>query len=99
MRLHRAQLQTLEPVLKISMTEQGLVKLDDPDAKIKFLATEALHRVGSLVFDTHGNRFADELRRRSHGAGEMWKNKPPFRLALKKVTSDEIASITLDPES
>ena len=31
----------------------GLVKLDDPDAKIKFLATEALHRVGTLVFDTH----------------------------------------------
>ena len=30
-------------------------------ARIKFLATKALHRVGGLVFDTHGNRFANEL--------------------------------------
>ena len=31
----------------------GLVKLDDPDAKIKFLAAESLHGVGSLAFDAH----------------------------------------------
>merc|ERR1712136_677436 len=30
----------------------GLVKPDDPDAKIKFLAAEALRGVGGLVFDT-----------------------------------------------
>ena len=29
----------------------GLVKPDDPDAKIKFLAAEALRGVGGLVFD------------------------------------------------
>ena len=33
-------------------------------ARIKFFATEALHRVGGLVFDTHRNRFADELERK-----------------------------------
>ena len=28
----------------------GLVKPDDPDAKVKFLAAEALRGVGSIVF-------------------------------------------------
>merc|ERR1719383_79528 len=69
----------------------GLVKTDDPDAKIKFLAAEALRGVGGLVFDAHGNRFANELGRRDYVTGEMWKNKPPFRLALNKAASDEIA--------
>ena len=39
----------------------GLVKPVDPDAKIKFLAAEALRGVGGLVFVTHRNRIADEL--------------------------------------
>jgi len=69
----------------------GLVKPDDPDAKIKFLAAEALRGVGGLVFDALGNRFANELGRRDYVTGEMWKNKPPFRLALNKAASDEIA--------
>ena len=68
----------------------GLVKPDDPDAKIKFLAGEALRGVG-LVFDALGNLFAYELGRRDYVTGEMWKNKPPFRLALNRAASDEIA--------
>merc|ERR1712060_415358 len=68
----------------------GLVKPDDPDAKIKFLAAEALRGVGGLVFDSNGKRFANELGRRDYVTGEMWKNKPPFRLALNKAASDEI---------
>merc|ERR1719387_1636597 len=32
----------------------GLVKPDDPDAKIKFLAAEALRGVGGLVLDANG---------------------------------------------
>merc|ERR1711988_1414413 len=68
----------------------GLVKPDDPDAKVKFLAAEALRGVGGLVFDANGNRFANELGRRDYVTGEMWKNKPPFRLALNKAASDEI---------
>ena len=62
----------------------GLVKPDDPDAQIKFLAAEALHGV-------QGNRLANELGRRDCVTGEMWKNKPPFRLALSRAASDEIA--------
>ena len=62
------------------MLSRGLVKPDDPDAQIKFLAD-----------GIHGNRFAKELRRRDCVMGEMWKNKPPFRLALNRAASDEIA--------
>merc|ERR1711992_88642 len=68
----------------------GLVKPDDPDAKIKFLAAEALRGVGGLVLDAAGNRFANELGRRDYVTGEMWKNKPPFRLCLNKAASEEI---------
>merc|ERR1712151_513334 len=63
---------------------------DDPDAKIKFLAAEALRGVGGLVLDANGKRFANELGRRDYVTGEMWKNKPPFRLCLNKAASDEI---------
>merc|ERR1719159_2369507 len=68
----------------------GLVKPDDPDAKVKFLAAEALRGVGGLIFDGNGNRIANELGRRDYVTGEMWKNKPPFRLCLNKAASDEI---------
>jgi len=68
----------------------GLVKPDDPDAKVKFLAAEALRGVGGLVLDMNGKRFANELGRRDYVTGEMWKNKPPFRLCLNKAASDEI---------
>jgi len=69
----------------------GLVKPDDPDAKVKFLAAEALRGVGGLVIDKNGKRFANELGRRDYVTGEMWKNQPPFRLCLNKAASDEIA--------
>jgi len=68
----------------------GLVKPDDPDAKVKFLAAEALRGVGGLVLDADGKRFANELGRRDYVTGEMWKNKAPFRLCLNKAASDEI---------
>jgi succinate dehydrogenase/fumarate reductase flavoprotein subunit len=68
----------------------GLVKPDDADAKIKFLAAEALRGVGGLILNKDGIRFANELGRRDYVTGEMWKNKAPFRLALNKAASDEI---------
>merc|ERR1712151_1473673 len=68
----------------------GLVKPDDADAKIKFLAAEALRGVGGIILNRDGERFANELGRRDYVTGEMWKNKPPFRLALNKAASDEI---------
>ena len=68
----------------------GLVKLDDPDAKIKSSAAEALRGVGGLVLDANGKRFAYELGRQDYVTGEMWKNKPPLRLCLYWLASEEI---------
>eukprot|EP00435_Cladocopium_sp_Y103_P065203 s473_g27.t1 len=68
----------------------GLVEPDDPEAKIKFLAAEALRGVGGLVINADGQRFCNELGRRDYVTGEMWKSKPPFRLILNKAASDEI---------
>jgi len=68
----------------------GLVKPDDPDAKVKFLAAEALRGVGGIVLDSLGKRFANELGRRDYVTGEMWKNKPPFRLCLNNAAATEI---------
>jgi len=68
----------------------GLVEPDDPEAKIKFLAAEALRGVGGLVFDANGKRFCNELGRRDYVTGEMWKNKAPFRLCLNKAAGEEI---------
>jgi len=68
----------------------GLVKPDEADAKVKFLAAEALRGVGGIVLDANGKRFANELGRRDYVTGEMWKNKPPFRLCLNDAASKEI---------
>eukprot|EP00439_Symbiodinium_sp_Y106_P005074 s893_g1.t1 len=79
----------------------GLVKPDDPDAKVKFLAAEALRGVGGIVLDANGDRFCNELGRRDYetfkgymdppgSAPQPRKNKPPFRLCLNKAAADEI---------
>ena len=67
-----------------------MVKPDDADAKVKFLAAEALRGVGGVLLDQNGKRFANELGRRDYVTGEMWKNKPPFRLCLNSKASEEI---------
>merc|ERR1712087_765323 len=68
----------------------GLVKPDDLDAKVKFLAAEALRGVGGLIFDANGKRFANEVGRRDYVTGEMWKNKPPFHLTLNNAAATEM---------
>ena len=68
----------------------GMEKPDDPDDKINFLAEEALRSVRGPVSDAQGNLFANKLGRRDYLTGEIWKNKPTFRLALNKAAFDEI---------
>merc|ERR1719195_2464091 len=68
----------------------GLVNPLEPEAKIKFLAAEALRGVGGLVINANGERFCNELGRRDYVTGGMWKSKPPYRLILNKAASDEI---------
>jgi len=68
----------------------GLVHPDEPDAKVKFLAAEALRGVGGLLLDRHGRRFCNELGRRDYVSGEMGTHDGPFRLVLNGLGSKEI---------
>ena len=68
----------------------GLVHPNEPDAKVKFLAAEALRGVGGILLDKNGQRFCDELGRRDYVTGEMNKHQGPFRLILNAKASKEI---------
>ena len=85
------QVQVVTRTVEISQLQTAEKIVDDPDARIKFLAEEELCRVVGPVFDANGNHVANELRRRDCVMGEMKKNKPPFRLALNRAASNEIA--------
>jgi len=69
----------------------GLVHPGEPDAKVKFLAAEALRGVGGLLLTNKGERFVNELGTRDYVTGEMWKAKAgPYRLVLNGKGSNEI---------
>lgn len=69
----------------------GLVDPNEPDAKLKFLAAEALRGVGGLLLNKEGDRFCNELGHRDYVTGEMWKNKKaPYRLVMNSAGSKEI---------
>merc|ERR1712190_524163 len=75
----------------------GLVHPEEPDAKVKFLAAEALRGVGGVLLDIQGNRFCNELGRRDYVTGMMWKNDGVkmgntfgFFLCLNGKASNEI---------
>merc|ERR1712217_724717 len=75
----------------------GLVHPEEPDAKVKFLAAEALRGVGGVLMGINGNRFANELGRRDYVTGMMWKNDGVkmgntmgFFLCLNGKASNEI---------
>merc|ERR1719502_69908 len=75
----------------------GLVHPEEPEAKVKFLAAEALRGVGGVLPDANGNRFCNELGRRDYVTGEMWKNKgvtfgncTGFFLCLNTKASEEM---------
>jgi flavocytochrome c len=76
---------------KVQVHPTGLVDPNEPDAKVKFLAAEALRGVGGLLLTNDGKRFCDELGHRDYVTGEMWKfKKPPYRLVLNGAASKEI---------
>jgi len=81
----------------IQVHPTGLVHPEEPDAKVKFLAAEALRGVGGLLLDMDGKRFCNELGRRDYVTGMMWKNKgltqgncTGFFLCLNSKASTEI---------
>lgn len=68
----------------------GLVNPSDPQAKVKFLAAEALRGVGGIMIDARGRRFVNELGRRDHITKEIWRNQPPFRLLVNSAAAQEV---------
>jgi len=76
---------------KVQVHPTGLVDPNEPDAKVKFLAAEALRGVGGLLLTNDGIRFCDELGTRDYVTGEMWKHKKaPYRLVLNSKGAKEI---------
>ncbi|CAO3609589.1 unnamed protein product [Mucor hiemalis] len=75
---------------KVQVHPTGLVDPKEPDAKVKFLAAEALRGCGGLLLDANGDRFCDELGHRDYVTGMMNKNKFPIRLVLNTAASKEI---------
>ncbi|ORX94242.1 Flavocytochrome c [Basidiobolus meristosporus CBS 931.73] len=75
---------------KIQVHPTGLIDPKDPDAKVKFLAAEALRGVGGILVNAEGERFCDELGHRDYVTGEMWKTKAPIRLILNSKASDSL---------
>ncbi|KAK4515890.1 uncharacterized protein ATC70_010848 [Mucor velutinosus] len=75
---------------KVQVHPTGLVDPKEPDAKVKFLAAEALRGCGGLLLDADGKRFCDELGHRDYVTGMMNKNKFPIRLVLNTAASKEI---------
>lgn len=59
---------------KIQVHPTGLIDPKDENAKVKFLAAEALRGVGGLLLDNEGQRFCDELGRRDYVTGKIWEN-------------------------
>ena len=81
----------------IQVHPTALVHPEEPDAKVKFLAAEALRGVGGVLLDINGQRFCNELGRRDYVTGMMWKNKgivlgncAGFFLCLNTKASTEI---------
>ncbi|KAI0239578.1 Osmotic growth protein, partial [Massospora cicadina] len=75
---------------KVQVHPTGLVDPKEPNAKVKFLAAEALRGVGGLLLNGEGKRFVDELQHRDFVTGEMWKTKGPVRLVLNSAAGKEI---------
>jgi len=75
---------------KVQVHPTGLVDPKEPDAKVKFLAAEALRGNGGFLLDANGERFCDELGHRDYVTGMMWKNKGPFRLVLNQKAAATI---------
>lgn len=76
---------------KVQVHPTGLIDPKEQDAKVKFLAAEALRGAGGILLDGKGNRFCDELGTRDYVTGRIWDNGVyPVRLILNGAASKEI---------
>lgn len=76
---------------KVQVHPTGLIDPKEQDAKVKFLAAEALRGAGGILLDGKGNRFCDELGTRDYVTGRIWDNGVyPVRLILNGEASKSI---------
>ena len=80
----------LKDMDRVQVHPTGLIHPDEPNAKVLFLAAEALRGVGGLILDREGQRFCNELGRRDYVSAKMQENKGPFRLVLNGAAAKEI---------
>lgn len=80
----------LKDMDRVQVHPTGLINPEEPDAKVKFLAAEALRGCGALLLDREGLRFCNELGRRDYVSDCMFNGKGPFRLVLNGAASKEI---------
>merc|ERR1712137_357308 len=75
---------------RVQVHPTGLINPDEPDAKVKFLAAEALRGCGALLLDANGKRFCNELGRKHYvGRGLMKHFKHGRELAKDMGVSVE----------
>ena len=81
--------------ISMTLTVQKNIEISQLQVQVseKTVEISQLQTAEKIVdtFDANGNRVVNELRRRDCVMREMRKNKPPFRLALNRAASDEIA--------
>lgn len=76
---------------KVQVHPTGLVNPEEPNAKVLFLAAEALRGEGGLLLTSDGQRFCDELGHRDYVTGKMWEHKKqPYRLILNGAAGKKI---------
>ena len=65
LRFHRSSLCSIgagtADLHAVQVHPTGLVEPSDPEAKVKWLAAEALRGCGGIILDREGNRFCDEV--------------------------------------
>jgi len=80
---------------KVQVHPTGLVDPNEPNAKVKFLAAEALRGVGGLLLDNTGSRFVDELQHRDYVTGKIWENKKVcVKVLVGTFVADSISTVS-----
>ena len=84
---------------KVQVHPTGLVDPNEPGAKVKFLAAEALRGVGGLLLNSEGKRFVDELQHRDYVTGKIWEQKGKVCPVFVRFLSHRLIILYSAPDS
>ena len=83
---------------KAQVHPTGLVDPNDPGAKVKFLAAEALRGVGGLLLNSDGRRFVDELDHGEYVTGKIWEQNGKVCPMLYRSLRHQLIVLYLAPD-